>query len=353
MPPVNPNTLSDAEYWARVNGQPAPTVPQGWLAQMAADIAGRGGVAVQQNGYDANAAVPVAAGPAWAGPSPLPAYPRSGAHMTMPGSQEAWEQWGVPPVMMQSDPYATAAYRTYTDPYGQIGVQPLIGFPSRYPHVLSGVPNSPFRVQGFINALLPQAGFMPFIGMPQMPIGMQPRAQGTGNNNSNNTNKNTAPRVSSNRPPFLYGDTDTMPLPASYQRPTPQIAQTPQVNRSLDGTYLPAATPQINRQFDGTYLPPVAPQAVPQVPQQLPQIQVDPSFTPNLLSVEEAEELADGMYVDPNKTLMQNLLEGLGMASIPLSLGAGPLLYSAPRIAGGAVVPETAGALPSAIKALP
>lgn len=96
--------------------------------------------------------------------------------MTMPGSREAWQQWGIPPVVMQSSPYATAAYRTYTDPYGQLGVQPLIGFPSAYPNVLSGVPNSPFRVQGFINSLLPQMGFMPFMGMQQTPA--QPKAQG-------------------------------------------------------------------------------------------------------------------------------------------------------------------------------
>lgn len=385
MPPINPNELSNADYWARVNGRAAPDSPQGiaaiaagsanwgaapqanWLAQLASDIASRGGIAVQQNGYDATAAAPVAAGPAWAGPSPVPAYPRSGANVTMPGSRAGWEQWGIPPVIMQSTPYATAAYRTYTDPYGQIGVQPLIGFPSAYPHVLSGVPNSPFRVQGFINALLPQGGFMPFMGMPFMGMpfmGMpqtampaQPRAQG-GGGGAAPARASAVQRVSARRSPFLYGDTDTMPLPASYQRPNPQTtqstpaAQVPQINRPLDGTYLPPAAPaipQVNRPFDGSYLPPVAPPAPQQTPQpQIPSVSMQPSFTSELMTPEEAAETADGMYIDPNKSLMQNLLEGLGAVSLPLSLGAGPLLYSAaPRVLGGAVIPE-AGALPSA-----
>lgn len=67
-------------------------------------------------------------------------YPASGAHYAAPGVREAYEQYGIPPIMYQRDPYATAAFRTYVDPYGQMSVQPLIGFPSRYPHVVSGVP---------------------------------------------------------------------------------------------------------------------------------------------------------------------------------------------------------------------
>lgn len=67
-------------------------------------------------------------------------YPASGAHYAAPGVREAYERYGIPPIMYQRDPYATAAFRTYVDPYGQMSVQPLIGFPSRYPHVVSGVP---------------------------------------------------------------------------------------------------------------------------------------------------------------------------------------------------------------------
>lgn len=192
-------------------------MPQGWLAQIAADIASRGGMAVQQNGYDATAAVPVAAGPAWAGPSPMPAYPQSGAHMTMPGSREAWQQWGISPVVMQSSPYATAAYRTYTDPYGQLGVQPLIGFPSAYPHVLSGVPNSPFRVQGFLNALLPQMGFMPFMGMPQMPMPSPPKAQGGA----------PAPKRGSSQPVASPQAPSATPLSGTMEISIPSASTTP------------------------------------------------------------------------------------------------------------------------------
>lgn len=53
----------------------------------------------------------------------------------MPGSREAWEQYGIPPVMVQSDPYARIAYRQ--NPNGS--VTPLIGFGSVYPHVVRGV----------------------------------------------------------------------------------------------------------------------------------------------------------------------------------------------------------------------
>lgn len=50
----------------------------------------------------------------------------------MPGSLEAYQTYGIPPVMVQSDPYARIAYS-----YGPSGPIPLIGATSVYPHVVS------------------------------------------------------------------------------------------------------------------------------------------------------------------------------------------------------------------------
>lgn len=62
----------------------------------------------------------------------------SGAHYSAPGARAGYEAAGMPPVVYQHNPYATAAFRTTMDPYGNVGVQPLVGFPSQYPHVLNG-----------------------------------------------------------------------------------------------------------------------------------------------------------------------------------------------------------------------
>lgn len=109
-------------------------------------------------------AVPVPAGPSapW-GAGPFPAVQASGPYVSTPAVREAYETAGIPPVVYQRNPYATAGYRAFIDPYGQMGVQPLVGFPSAYPHVLSGVPNSPFRAMGFTNNLVSAL-------MPQLPM---------------------------------------------------------------------------------------------------------------------------------------------------------------------------------------
>lgn len=181
---TNPNFLSDADYWARANATPefvGPPAPARGLAAIAGGSTGwgsrnTGGRPWFIDDLARRMETPEYTYPAGWQPSSMPAYPESGAHMTMPGSREAYQQWGIPPIMMQTSPYATAAYRTFTDPYGQMGVQPLIGFPSAYPHVLPGVPNHPFSQLGFINGMLPQAGFIPFMGLPGLPTA-QPRAQ--------------------------------------------------------------------------------------------------------------------------------------------------------------------------------
>lgn len=385
MATVNPNELSAADYWARVNGQPAPAAPMmippelryqpqstgglaaisggqtnwnsaapTWFQTMAA------GIPVQQNGYDATAAVPVASGPAWAGASPVPAYPQSGANMTMPGSRAGWEEWGIPPIVMQSNPYATAAYRTYTNPYGQIGVQPLIGFPSAYPHVLSGVPGSLYRHVGEFAQALPYTPLMQMMAMGQFPpmqarATTQPKARGIGGGGDGTTTgrKNTAQPVAPAQPqpvPGRYDETrwrnGVMPVPSA----PPVMPVMTQLPPELGGDV--NTSPEAHAAGHGVTYPGefrVLPNG-----QMVPYDYIPPtSFTPNLLTPEEAAETADGMYIDPNKTLMQNLLEGAGAVSMPLTLGAGAAFQPATRIVGGAVVPEAAGTLPYAARALP
>lgn len=84
----------------------------------------------------------------------------SGAHYSAPGARAGYEAAGMPPVMQQSNPYATAAFRTTMDPYGNVGVQPLVGFPSQYPHVVNGAVVDPMMRE------LP--GLAPFM---QVPVG--------------------------------------------------------------------------------------------------------------------------------------------------------------------------------------
>ena len=84
----------------------------------------------------------------------------SGAHYSAPGARAGYEAAGMPPVMHQSNPYATAAFRTTMDPYGNVGVQPLVGFPSQYPHVVNGAVIDPMVRE--------MPGLMPFM---QVPVG--------------------------------------------------------------------------------------------------------------------------------------------------------------------------------------
>lgn len=90
---------------------------------------------------------------------PLAAHQASGAHYSAPGSREGWEEVGAPPVIYQRSPYATAAFRVTQNPWGGASVAPLVGFPSRYPHVLSGVPMQPGSLATAIMA--------PYIMRPQ------------------------------------------------------------------------------------------------------------------------------------------------------------------------------------------
>ena len=85
----------------------------------------------------------------------------SGAHYSAPGARAGYEAAGMPPVMHQSNPYATAAFRTTMDPYGNVGVQPLVGFPSQYPHVVNGAVIDPMVRE--------MPGLMPFMQVPAGP----------------------------------------------------------------------------------------------------------------------------------------------------------------------------------------
>ena len=85
----------------------------------------------------------------------------SGAHYSAPGARAGYEAAGMPPVMQQSNPYATAAFRTTMDPYGNVGVQPLVGFPSQYPHVVNGAVIDPMVRE--------MHGLMPFMQVPAGP----------------------------------------------------------------------------------------------------------------------------------------------------------------------------------------
>lgn len=53
---------------------------------------------------------------------------------SMPGSREGADMFGFFPTMFQSQPYATAS-QMYSP---GLGVMPLVGYPSKYPHVIMG-----------------------------------------------------------------------------------------------------------------------------------------------------------------------------------------------------------------------
>ena len=92
----------------------------------------------------------------------------SGAHYSAPGARAGYEAAGMPPVMYQHNPYATAAFRTTMDPYGNVGVQPLVGFPSQYPHVVNGAVVDPMMRE--------LSGLMPFMQVPAGPALQQATA---------------------------------------------------------------------------------------------------------------------------------------------------------------------------------
>lgn len=101
----------------------------------------------------------------------------------MPGSAEAHARFGIPPVVVQSDPYATLAFAAGPDG----SVAPLIGYPSRYPHVLNGVPR-PYgggSLAGLLSGLMAM-GRHPAAMMPPM---VQQRRSGGNSGGTTSPNK--------------------------------------------------------------------------------------------------------------------------------------------------------------------
>lgn len=122
--------------------------------------------------------------PVAGGPQMLPAVQASGAHYSAPGSREGWIEQGVPPVIYQRSPYATAAFRVTPNPWGGASVAPLVGFPSRYPHVVSGVPMQPGSLAMSVAA--------PYIMRPPAPARRPaaPARRPAGNGNKQNNQQN-------------------------------------------------------------------------------------------------------------------------------------------------------------------
>jgi hypothetical protein len=91
-------------------------------------------------------------------------------HGNMPGSREGADMFGFWPTMFQSSPYATAS-QMYTP---GLGVMPLIGYPSRYPHVVMGgytdygapIAN---QAMGMMLPLLMMGLYRQMFPMPSMP----------------------------------------------------------------------------------------------------------------------------------------------------------------------------------------
>lgn len=85
-----------------------------------------------------------------------PAVQASGAHYSAPGAREAYERYGFDPVLYQRSPYATATMQVGYNPYGQMEVTPLMGFPSAYPHVVRGYSLSPMqRLMPWLQSMMP------------------------------------------------------------------------------------------------------------------------------------------------------------------------------------------------------
>ena len=136
-----PEPLRAAQV-AAAQGTPLPNPAR------AAQVAAAQGTPVQyvdpiQAQFDAlaaNVAARGAAAPVSGGVAPVVREGVQGPpnYYNVPGAAEAQALYGVPPMMFQRDPYATAGFMAGPDG----SVQPLVGYPSRYPHVLNGVPQN-------------------------------------------------------------------------------------------------------------------------------------------------------------------------------------------------------------------
>lgn len=154
-------------------------------------------------------------------PRNLDAYLSSGAHYSPPGAMEGFVDYNLPPTIQQRDPNATAAYRTFVNPWGQMVVQPLVGFPSRYPHVLSGVPTDFQNEVGYISSLLgPLAVWTPQAA-GRSPAGQASPAPARRGGSKSGTSNATTPASN----PALPSATPTRAPQAGYGDPMQSDAQ--------------------------------------------------------------------------------------------------------------------------------
>lgn len=134
----------------------------------------------------------------------------------MRGSREGADMFGFWPTMFQSSPYATAS-QMYTP---GLGVMPLIGYPSKYPHVVmggysdwgGGIANQainmmlPLVMMGLYRQMFPMA--------PQAPAAAARTAGGGGGGKSGGSGGGASqPDVPPNAPP--EGERTTFAIPPS------------------------------------------------------------------------------------------------------------------------------------------
>lgn len=240
----------------------------------------------------------------------LPAVRASGAHFSPNGAREGYEDFGLPPVIQQRSPYATAAYRTFVDPWGQMMVQPLVGFPSAYPHVLSGVPTDFGNRVGYAMSLLgPIPQYMP--PMPQAaaaPRAAAPKAAAPRNTQPKQTTTQPAapakPVVQKDYPPeweWYHGNGETTPLPLA-----PQVQPQVQQPQAIDYPWLhyqdpwPEIFPQKQQAAPAPAAPPV---------QLQPPVQAPAQAAPAPMNVPEVRAPVSGVTVNPDGSWSEPPLE--------------------------------------------
>lgn len=274
-------------------------------------------------------------------------YPTAGPYYSPAGVREAYEGYGIPPVLYQRSPFASAGFRSFVDPFGQMMVQPLVGFPSAYPHVLSGVPTNPMNVFQMAMQGMP---FMPWMmggwgGMPMMPQGGQaaPRG-GSGTGTAKKPQTNTQPPTQSNlqrwqrweaNPLFDTGSLGDVPDVITENAAAPVIVEEPTATTQMfpggyEVPYTPAApaasaltvtqpssagptglrgaiegfmpTPSLSMPQGYPSAPEASAQEAPLMVPQLQQIPVTPEPSQLGAPIPEAQSLDSALLVPPGAT---------------------------------------------------
>lgn len=175
-----------------------------------------------------------------------------------PGAYEAQERYGIPPVLMQRSPYATAGYMAGPDG----SVNPLVGYPSIYPHVLNGTPQN-YAAPAMANAwsvLGPWLAPPAQNGMAQELLRAMtqrtPRraAGGTGGGGTQRTTPAQKTAAPQQQP-----DTPNPPMGPNAGPQRPPVTAPAEVRGVYNPT--PINTPQYTQGDTGTYADPYAPGA--------------------------------------------------------------------------------------------